>query len=122
MVIFDTNILIELYRGNNLIKEQVLAIDYNIFYISSISVAEFLAVARNKEDMAIISQQLDKYTHLPIPVEISNLFLMLFQKYNLSHKPGIPDTLIAATALYYGLPIFTLNKKHFQCFPEIKLI
>lgn len=77
MVIFDTNILIELYRGNNLIKEQVLAIDYNIFYISSISVAEFLAGARNKEDMAIISQQLDKYTHLPITVEISNLFLML---------------------------------------------
>lgn len=74
MVIFDTNILIELYRGNNLIQEQVFAIDYNTFYISSISIAEFLAGARNKEDMAIISKQLDKYTQLPITVEISNLF------------------------------------------------
>lgn len=122
MVIFDTNVLIELYRGNNLIKEQILAMDYNIFYISSISVAEFLAGARNKEDMATIAKQLDKYTHLPITVEITNLFLTLFREYNLSHKPGIPDTLIAATALYYELPVFTLNRKHFQYFPAIKLL
>ena len=122
MVIFDTNVLIELYRGNNLIKEQILAMDYNIFYISSISVAEFLAGARNKEDMATIAKQLDKYTHLPFTVEITNLFLTLFREYNLSHKPGIPDTLIAATALYYELPVFTLNRKHFQYFPAIKLL
>jgi tRNA(fMet)-specific endonuclease VapC len=96
MVIFDTNILIELYRGNNQIKEQVLGMDADVFYISSITVAEFLSGARNKSDMAIIAKQLDKYTRLPITTEISDIFLKLFQKYSLSHKPGIPDTLIAA--------------------------
>lgn len=69
-----------------------------------------------------IKKQLDKYSLLPITVDISNLFLDLFQEYNLSHKSGIPDTLIAATALYYDLPLFTLNKKNFQYFPDIKLL
>lgn len=122
MVIFDTNILIELYRGNTEIRKQVLTIDTGIFYISSISVAEFLAGARNKDEMRKIEKQLSKYTLLPITEDISKLFLQLFRQYNLSHKSGIPDTLIAATALYYDLPLLTLNTKHFQYFPEIKLL
>ncbi|KAA8477486.1 hypothetical protein BDE36_3088 [Arcticibacter tournemirensis] len=122
MVIFDTNILIELYRGNHQIRERVLEFHTDVFYISSITVAEFLAGAKNKNDFAVIAKQLDKYTHLPITAEISELFLELFRKYNLSHKPGIPDMLIAATALYYDLPLFTLNKKHFVYLDNIKLL
>lgn len=122
MVIFDTNILIELYRGNDQVKEKILGMDVNVFYISTVTVAEFLAGARNKKELASIGKQLDKYSNLPITTDISDLFLELFNKYNLSHKPGIPDTLIAATAIYYNLPLFSLNKKHFQYFPGIKLL
>lgn len=121
-MIFDTNILIELHRGNADLKEQILSMDSGVFYISSITAAEYVAGARNKAEMEIILKQLNSYTNLPITTEISHLFLELFRKYHLSHKPGIPDTLIAATALYYGLPVFTLNKKDFQYFPEIRLL
>ena len=122
MVIFDTNILIELYRGNSLIKKQVLEMDKNVFYISGITAAEFIAGARNKKELSIIEKQLSTYTYLPITTEISELFLALYRKYSLSHKPGIADTLIAATALYYELPVYTLNRKDFQYFPKIMLL
>jgi tRNA(fMet)-specific endonuclease VapC len=122
VVIFDTNILIELYRGNLAVKEDVERLKADIFYISSITVAEFMAGAKDKTDFKRIEKQLSKYTQIPINAEITEIFIELFRSLTLSHRPAIPDTLIAATALYYHLPLYTLNKKHFQFIPGIKLL
>jgi tRNA(fMet)-specific endonuclease VapC len=122
MVIFDTNILIGLYRGNSLLKEQIENMGAGVYYISSITVAEFLVGARDKAEMQKIKSQLSTYTYLPITAEITDTFLDIFQKYSMSHRPGIADVLIAATALHYNLPVFTLNRKHFQFIDGIKLI
>ena len=122
MVIFDTNILIELYRGNVAVKAQVQLIKSNVFYVSSITIAEFMVGAKNKDDLIRIEKQLRKYTPIPINAEITEIFVDLVKTYTLSRRPGIADTLIAATALYYNLPLYTLNKKHFQFIPGIDLI
>ena len=122
MVIFDTNIIIELYRGNLAVKEGVQLIKSDVFYISSITVAEFMVGAKNKNDLKRIEKDLAKYTAIPINAEITDVFVELFRTYTLSHRPGIADTLIAATALYYHLPLYTLNKKDFQFIPGIDLV
>jgi tRNA(fMet)-specific endonuclease VapC len=122
MVIFDTNILIELYRGNLAVKDEIQQLRSNVFYISSITVAEFMVGARDKADLKRIEKQLSKYTHISINTDITDIFLDLFRTHTLSHRPGIADTLIAATALYYHLPLYTYNKKHFQFIPGIELI
>ena len=122
MVIFDTNILIELYRGNNAVKEDIERIKSDVFYLSSITVAEFMVGAKDKADLSRIEKQLSKYTPIPINNEISAIFTDLFRTYTLSHRPGIADTLIAATSLYYHLPLYTLNKKDFQFIPGIILL
>src|SRR5271156_170515 len=111
MVIFDTNILIELYRGNVAVKENIQQNKSNVFYTSSIAVAEFVAGARDKADFALIEKQLNKYTPIPINAEISDIFIDLFKTLTLSHRAQIPDVLIAATAIYYQLPLYTLNKR-----------
>jgi len=122
MVIFDTNILIELYRGNIAVKEEIERIKSNVFYISSITVAEFMVGAKDKADLKKIEKQLSYYTAIPINTEITDIFIDLFKTLTLSHRPGIADTLIAATALYYHLPLYTYNKKHFQFIPGIELV
>lgn len=122
MVIFDTNILIELYRGNEAVKDHIRQIQSNVFYVSSITVAEFLIGARDKTEFLRIQSQINKYTEIPINTEITGIFMDIYKTYALSHRPGIPDALIAATALYYHLPLYTLNKKHFQFIPGLKLI
>lgn len=122
MVIFDTNILIELYRGNVAIKQSAQQFKSNVFYISTITAAEFIIGAKNKVDFARLENDLAKYTIIPINSEISQVFSNLYKTFALSHRPEIADTLIAATALYYDLPLYTLNKKHFQFIPGIQLI
>jgi len=81
-----------------------------------------LVGARNKQEIQIIRKQLDNYSQPLITDDISKIFVELFQQYSLSHKPSVPDTLIAATALYYDLPLLTINKKDFVYFPDLKLL
>ena len=45
----------------------------------------------------------------------------LVARYRLSHKMDIEDALIAATAIYYDVQLFTLNIKDFTFIPGIKL-
>lgn len=87
MVIFDTNILIELYRGNSLLKEIVLRMDSDVFYISSITAAEFIVGAKNKADINRINGQLEEYTLIPINAAITDIFIDIFKTYSLSHRP-----------------------------------
>ncbi len=122
MVIFDTTVLIELYRGNAAVKQQIEQLERVPFYISCVTAAEFMAGAKNKADLANIEKHLANYTSIPLSEKITDIFIETFKKYTLTHRPGIADTLIAATALYYALPVFTHNKKHFQYLPGIKLL
>jgi tRNA(fMet)-specific endonuclease VapC len=50
MVIFDTTVLIELYRGNVLVKQKIEELAPDVIYISGITVAEFMVGARYKQD------------------------------------------------------------------------
>ncbi len=122
MVIFDTTVLIELYRGNQTVKDKIIALGDGTYYISMISVAEFLIGARDKTELTKLEKHISNYTSLAINVDITNIFISNFKMFVLSHRPGIADMLIAATAIYYNLPLYTHNKKHFQFIPGLKLI
>ena len=58
MVIFDTNILIEVYRGNQLIQNTIENIDDTV-YISVITAAEFLVGAKDKRDFVRLEKQIE---------------------------------------------------------------
>ena len=52
---------------------------------------------------------------------ISELFFDIVNKYALSHAHGIPDSIIAATALYFDMELFTFNLKDFSFIPNLKI-
>lgn len=58
---------------------------------------------------------------LPIQPEISNMAVDLVEHYCLSHKMDIEDALIAATAIFHEIELFTLNLKDFTFIPGIKI-
>lgn len=122
MVIFDTTVLIALYRGNIVVKESIEQMGRGPFYISTITYAEFMVGAKDKADIAKIERHLANYTVIPLHEQITDIFMELFKVYTLSHRPGIADMLIAATALHYDLSVFTHNKKHFHYIPGIQLL
>ena len=122
MILCDTNILIEVYRGNGLIINEVVKIGEQNIAISDVTCAELLFGARNKEELKILKKDIDKLTCIPINSQISNLSVHLVDKYSLSHKLSLPDALIAATAIVYGIELFTLNLKDFKFIKQVKLL
>jgi tRNA(fMet)-specific endonuclease VapC len=122
MILCDTNILIEVYKGNEKVIRELVKMGQQNIAISDVTSAELLFGARNKEELKILKKDLEKLTCIPINSQISNLSVQLVEKYSLSHKLTLPDALIAATAIVYGIELFTLNLKDFKFIKQVKLL
>lgn len=117
----DTNIFIEVYRRNVAVCIELEKIGHENIAISDITRGELFYSAINKAELKLIRNDLDNVIVLHINEEVSEMAVNLVEKYCLSHKLDIEDALIAATAIYYDIELFTLNVKDFKFIPELKL-
>jgi tRNA(fMet)-specific endonuclease VapC len=120
MILCDTNILIEFYKGNPAIIDELHNIGLPDLAVSIITTGELFYGARDKLELARMQKHLALVKQISLDEEISDQFLALLEEYALSHKLSVPDALIAATALSHNLPIFTLNVKDFRFIPNLK--
>ncbi|WP_056928776.1 type II toxin-antitoxin system VapC family toxin [Candidatus Symbiothrix dinenymphae] len=122
MILCDTNIFIEIYRGNTQIASVVEQIKQSDdIVISDVVRAELFYGAKNKLELQFIHKDLNVFQTLPILPEISTKAVKLVEDYCLSHKIDFHDALIASTALFYDIKLYTLNTKDFIFIPELKL-
>ena len=121
MLLCDTNIFIEVYRRNVAICAELEKIGHENIAISDITRGELFYGAINKAELKLINNDLSKVSVLHINEEISDMAVNLVETYCLSHKLDIEDALIAATAIYYHIELFTLNIKDFKFIPNVKL-
>lgn len=121
MILCDTNILIEFYKSNPQVVEELRRIGLKQLAISPVTQAELYFGALNKAELKKIRQHLALLHQLPLDIPISTLFLLLMERYALSHKLSLPDALIAATALSHDIELYTLNTKDFRFIANLKL-
>jgi len=121
MILCDTNILIEFLKNNPLVIAELQTIGQSNLAISVITQAELYFGAFNKAELATIKRNLSPLAQLPITNAVSDVFIQLMETYSLSHRPGLPDILIAATALEYDIELYTFNHKDFRFVPGLKL-
>ena len=121
MILCDTNVLIETYRGNNHIIDVLKNIEQQNIAVSDVTCAELLYGARNKKELTTIRKDLNKLTILPIQTAISSLSVELVEKYTLSHKLSLPDAIIGATALIHDIALFNLNLEDFKFIENLKI-
>lgn len=121
MILCDTNILIEFYRNNPQVAAELRQIGYGEIAISVVTQAELYFGALNRKELDEIRRHLSLISQLPVSEGISRQFIMLMETYSLSHKLSIPDALIAATAIEYGLPLYTLNVRDFRFIQNLQL-
>jgi predicted nucleic acid-binding protein len=121
MILCDTNIFIEIYRGNETIIEIIKEIGQQNVAISDVSCAELLYGARNKKELQAIRNDIDSLIVLPIDSNISKFAVDLVEKYSISHKLSLPDAIIGATAILYDISLYTLNTKDFKFLQKINL-
>jgi predicted nucleic acid-binding protein len=77
--------------------------------------------ALNKKELNKIKKFLDDFDLLLINEGISEIALDLIEKHSKSHGLEIPDALIAATSIFYSIPLLTYNKKDFKYIRSLNL-
>ena len=121
MILCDTNIFIEVFRNNAKIEKILCDIGVDNIVVTDVIKAELFFGALNKRELQAIEKLLNDFISLNIQHKISKMAVDFVKNYCLSHKMNFPDALIAATAIYYDIELFTLNIKHFKYIPNIKL-
>jgi predicted nucleic acid-binding protein len=113
-VIFDTDIIIWIQRGNKKAASLVDAEDDRC--ISVITYMELLQNAQNKEQQVIIKKYLSDldFTILPVSENIGHRASIYIEEYSLSHGISADDALIAATAIENNQALVSGNNKHYK--------
>jgi tRNA(fMet)-specific endonuclease VapC len=121
MILVDTDIIIEVFRGNQAISTIISGFAARELAVSSVTVMELYVGARDKTELASLSQYLKSFSLFHVSNEISSQAMALIHQFAFSHRLSVPDALIAATAIQHGATFFTRNKKHFSPIRELSL-
>lgn len=111
-VLLDTNILL-LHLAHSILTDVAPDVE---FYISSISVAEAFRYPGLGDDAA---RALMDIITIMTPLSIDMSIALRASELGRTRKTRLPDLLIAATALHYGLILITKDLKDFKNIPGL---
>jgi len=120
-VIFDTDILIWVQRGNKKASHLIDASSER--FISAQTYLELLQCAPNKEKLGLTKSFISDlgFTILPLSENIGYRAIVYLEEYGLSSGLRAGDAIIAATATENNLPLTSGNGKHFKALKDLKL-
>jgi len=120
-MIFDTDILIWIQKGNN--KAANLVTHENSRYISIQTYMELFQCARSKKEHQIVRSFLKEmeFIVLPLNENIGHRAAIYIEEYTLSSGLRSGDAIIAATSIENNLILSTGNQKHFKDIKDIQI-
>ena len=120
-MIFDTDVLIWVFRGNTKAARAVDRADDRA--ISVVTYMELLQGARDKREIkAVKSFPADmQFRTLPLSENIGHRASIYMEEYGLSTSMGMTDALIAATVIEANEHLLTGNDKHYKSIRELAL-
>lgn len=123
-LLIDTSIIIEHLRKTDKRRSTLFNIpETTSLFVSSVTVFELLAGAADTTKQKDVHTILDGIAVLPFDVASAEEAGKLYRELNSTNRLiEIRDIFIAATARANGLPIMTLNHKHFERVKGLKLI
>jgi predicted nucleic acid-binding protein len=119
-VLFDTEILIWIQRGNH--RAATLVEREEERSISVLTYMELLQGAREKRQHEHILDFLREFSFrmLPLSENIGHRAAIYLEEYSLSYGLRAGDAMIAATATENGLTLCTSNVRHYRPIKELK--
>jgi tRNA(fMet)-specific endonuclease VapC len=123
-LLIDTSIIIEHLRKTDKRRSILFNITETAsLFVSSVTVFELQAGATDTAKQKDIHSILEGIAVLPFDVSTAEEAGKLYRELNVTNRLiEIRDLFIAATARANGLPIMTLNQKHFERVKGLKLI
>jgi hypothetical protein len=119
-MIFDTDIIIWIQRGNR--RAGDLVDSDNDRSISIVTYMELLQNAHHKQQQIIIKDYLKElnFTILPLSENIGHRASIYIEEYSLSDGISADDALVAATAIENNAVLVSGNSKHYRPIKELK--
>jgi predicted nucleic acid-binding protein len=120
-VIFDTDVLIWIQRGN---EKAARVVDYaKDRHLSVLTYMELLQSAQNRKQHEYVAGFLSEFGFqtLPLTENIGHRAAVYVAEYTLSHGIRAADAIIAATATENNLPLCSGNEKHYRAIRELRL-
>ena len=120
-MIFDTDVLIWVLRGNTKAARALDRTDRRA--VSVVTYMELLQGARDKREVkAIRSFIVDMgFSILPLSENIGHRASIYMEEYNLSTSISMADALIAAAAIEANEQLLTANDKHYKAIKELDI-
>ncbi len=123
MTIIDTDILIDAGRGVQEAVDCLNAIAASTMpTISVITQMELIVGCRNKSELQKLAKFLEQFQIAQLDETISSKAVALLQQYRLSHGLLIADSLIAATAVAWEMPLISKNQRDYKFISELELL
>jgi predicted nucleic acid-binding protein len=103
-IAIDTSVIINLFNGVKGVRELIEGRELFVSIISEIEVLSFPKLTA--QDAVLLKAFLSECYIVDIEPSIKEITIDLRSKF----KVKLPDAVIAATAIYYDLPLFTMDK------------
>ena len=122
-IIIDTDILIDIGRGDNSAIEYLKNLEDEIgLAISAVTEMELIVGCQSKKELRSMERFLRRFEILKLSERISVEAVELLREYRLSHGLLIADAIIAATAIVYNLSFVSKNQKDYRFIEKLNLI
>ena len=120
-MIFDTDVLIWVQRGNQKAARAINESEDR--YLSVWTYMELLQAAQNRQRHEYVAGFLRDlaFQTLPLTERIGHRAAVYVAEYALSHGIRAADAIIAATATENNLPLCSGNAKHYRAIQELRL-
>jgi len=121
MILFDTDILIWIQRGNA--KAAALVDKTDERAISVLTYMELLQCAQNRQQHSHIKNFIKdfNFTTLPLTENIGHRASIYIEEYTLASGLRAGDAIVAATAVEHNLVLVTGNGKHFKSIADLNI-
>src|ERR1700748_194513 len=103
-IVADTSLIINLFNGNINVQQLITGRSLFISIISEIEVLSFPNIT--PKDKSLLKDFLFECYIIDIESAIKDITIEIRSKY----KVKLPDAIIAATAMYFDMPLFTMDK------------
>ena len=115
--LLDTNVLIDMFKGNQRVQERILRAEFHNCFVSEISLAELYVGAfkgGREKQLLEIGFVRKRFHILPITDAIEQYARLRVNLERKGENIDDFDLLIAATAQTSGLTLVTHNLRHFE--------
>jgi predicted nucleic acid-binding protein len=103
-IVVDTSLIINLFNGVNEVQELITGRSLFVSIITEIEVLSFPNIT--PKDSRLLKDFLSECYIIDIESAIKDITINIRSQY----KVKLPDAVIAATAIYFDLPLFTMDK------------